>query len=78
MRVRQPRAAFLPGRVDTPIVTGDEPGDGVCIVLDGSVKVFVETSDGNRVVLAILTAGELVGEMSTVDRLGLLGDRGHP
>jgi CRP/FNR family cyclic AMP-dependent transcriptional regulator len=57
-------------RARTPIVTGDEPGDGVCIVLDGSVKVFVETSDGNRVVLAILTAGELVGEMSTVDRLG--------
>jgi CRP/FNR family cyclic AMP-dependent transcriptional regulator len=53
----------------TPIVAVDQPGDQVGIVLDGAVKVVVDSEDGSQVILAILTVGEIVGEMSVVDSL---------
>src|SRR5215207_1934440 len=52
------------------IVTAEQPGDVAYIVLDGTVKVQVDRPDGTAVILAILRAGEVVGEMSLVDRLG--------
>jgi len=52
------------------IVTAEQPGDVAYIVLDGTVKVQVHRPDGTAVILAILRAGEVAGEMSLVDRLG--------
>jgi CRP/FNR family transcriptional regulator, cyclic AMP receptor protein len=54
----------------TDILTAEEPGDVAYIVLDGTVKVQVDRPDGTAVILAILRAGEVVGEMSLVDSLG--------
>ncbi len=51
------------------IMARDQPGDMVCVILGGAVKVMMEREDGGRVILAILTAGEVVGEMSAVDHL---------
>ena len=52
------------------IVTAEEPGDVAYIVLDGTVKVQVVRPDGTAVILAILRAGEIAGEMSLIDQLG--------
>src|SRR5215210_7392989 len=52
------------------ILTAEEPGDVAYIVLDGTVKVQVDRPDGTSVIIAILRAGEVAGEMSLVDRLG--------
>src|SRR5688572_507533 len=52
------------------IVTAEEPGDVAYIVLDGTVKVQVHHPEGTAVILAILRAGEIAGEMSLIDRLG--------
>jgi CRP/FNR family cyclic AMP-dependent transcriptional regulator len=58
----------FPAGVD--ILTAEQPGDVAYIVLDGTVKVQVDGPDGTPVILAILRAGEIAGEMSLVDRLG--------
>jgi len=52
------------------ILTAEQPGDVAYIILDGTVKVQVDHPDGTPVILAILRAGEVAGEMSLVDRLG--------
>lgn len=52
------------------ILTAEQPGDVAYIVLDGTVKVQVDRPDGTPVILAILRAGEVAGEMSLVDHLG--------
>jgi CRP/FNR family transcriptional regulator, cyclic AMP receptor protein len=52
------------------VITVEEPGDTVYVVLEGSVKVYVTRPDGSEVILAILGAGEIVGEMSIADSLG--------
>jgi CRP/FNR family cyclic AMP-dependent transcriptional regulator len=52
------------------VLTAEQPGDVVYIVLDGTIKVQVDQPDGTSVILAILRAGEVAGEMSLVDRLG--------
>jgi CRP-like cAMP-binding protein len=54
----------------TTILTAEQPGDIVYIVLNGTIKVQVDQPDGTPVILAILRAGEVAGEMSVVDRLG--------
>ena len=46
------------------ILTAEEPGDVAYIVLDGTVKVQVDRPDGTAVIIAILRAGEVAGEMS--------------
>jgi CRP/FNR family cyclic AMP-dependent transcriptional regulator len=58
----------FPAGVD--ILTAEEPGDVAYIVLDGTVKVQVVRPDGTAVILAILRAGEIAGEMSLIDQLG--------
>src|SRR5687767_12121205 len=52
------------------VLTAEQPGDVAYIVLDGTVKVQVDRPDGTAAILAILRAGEVVGEMSLIDRLG--------
>ncbi len=52
------------------IVTVEEPGEQVYILLDGTVKVFVYQVNGREVILAFLGPGDTVGEMSLVDSAG--------
>ena len=54
----------------TNAVTAEEPGKGAYVILSGTAKVYVTHTDGTEVILAILGAGEIVGEMSVADSLG--------
>lgn len=54
---------------DVEIIQEEQPGEVVYIVVTGSVKIHLEQSDGTEVILAILSADEVVGEMSLVDSL---------
>ena len=62
-----------PGRTTFPagvdILRAEQPGDVAYIVLEGTVKVQVDRPDGTAVILAILRAGEVAGEMSLIDHL---------
>jgi CRP/FNR family transcriptional regulator, cyclic AMP receptor protein len=63
---RQLRATtFAP---DATIMTTEQPGEAVYIVLEGTLKTFVEQAGGTNVILAILGPGEIVGEMSMFDQ----------
>jgi CRP-like cAMP-binding protein len=46
--------------------SGDEP-DSVFVVVNGKVKIVVTTSDGKELILAVLGAGQVVGEMALLD-----------
>ena len=48
------------------IISAHQPGDAVYIVLEGALKVSVDDADGGSVILSILGAREVVGEMSMV------------
>lgn len=52
------------------LITVEQPGEIVYVVLSGSVKVHVYQPDGGEVILTVLGAGEVVGEMSLADSLG--------
>ncbi len=58
----------------TNVLTAEQPGEAVYVVLGGSVKVHLFASDGTEVILAVLGPGELVGEMSLADSLGRSAD----
>jgi CRP/FNR family cyclic AMP-dependent transcriptional regulator len=55
---------------NTNVLTTEEPGETVYVVLKGSVKVYATQPDGTEVILAALGRGELIGEMSLADSLG--------
>jgi CRP/FNR family cyclic AMP-dependent transcriptional regulator len=52
------------------VLTVEQPGEAVYIILHGTVKIHVEQGDGRDVILSILGAGDLLGEMSLIDSLG--------
>jgi CRP/FNR family cyclic AMP-dependent transcriptional regulator len=52
------------------VLVAEQPGEAVYVVLAGSVKVHAIRPDGTEVVLAVLGAGEILGEMSASDSLG--------
>lgn len=52
------------------IITAEQPGEVVYIILSGTVKIHAEQADGSTVILAILGAGELFGEMSVLENIG--------
>jgi CRP/FNR family transcriptional regulator, cyclic AMP receptor protein len=52
------------------VLTAEQPGEAVYVVLEGSVKVHLYTPEGAEVILAVLGTGEVVGEMSLADSLG--------
>ena len=52
------------------ILTAEQPGEAIYVLLDGTVKIYVEKADGTEVILALLGAGDTVGEMSLVDSAG--------
>lgn len=52
------------------VMTAEQPGEAVYIVLHGTVKIHVEQADGRDVILALLGSGDLLGEMSLIDSVG--------
>jgi CRP/FNR family cyclic AMP-dependent transcriptional regulator len=54
----------------TTFINAEQPGEAVYVIVDGAVKVFTEDTEGTEVILAILPAGEVVGEMSLLDSGG--------
>ncbi|MEP6756114.1 MAG: cyclic nucleotide-binding domain-containing protein, partial [Chthonomonadales bacterium] len=51
----------------TNVITFQTPGEVLYIILSGTVKIKVDQADGKEVVVALLGAGELVGELSVLD-----------
>lgn len=54
----------------TNIITVAERGELVFILLDGTVKIYVDQIDGSEVILAFLGPGDTFGEMSMVGSAG--------
>jgi CRP/FNR family cyclic AMP-dependent transcriptional regulator len=54
----------------TNVMTVEQPGEAVYIILNGTVKIHVEQGDGRDVILSILGSGDLLGEMSLIDSMG--------
>lgn len=55
----------------TNIITVAQPGEVVYLLLEGSVKIYVDQLDGSEVILAFLGPGDTFGEM------GLIGSSGR-
>jgi len=49
------------------MITAEQSGEVVYLIVDGTVKIFLEREDGTEVILAILGSGDTVGEMSLID-----------
>jgi CRP/FNR family cyclic AMP-dependent transcriptional regulator len=64
---RAHRRMFAAG---TRIITAEQPGEAVYIILFGTVKIHIEQADGRDVVLSIIGAGDTLGEMSLIDSAG--------
>ena len=54
----------------TNVLTIEQLGEAVYIILHGTVKIHVESGDGRDVILSIMGAGDLLGEMSLIDSVG--------
>jgi CRP/FNR family cyclic AMP-dependent transcriptional regulator len=54
----------------TNIISAEQPGETVYVILSGCVKIHVEQANGTDVTLAILGPGDVVGEMSLLDGTG--------
>lgn len=50
------------------MLTAHEPGHALYFILTGTVKIHVEQPDGSDVFIDISGAGDIVGEMSIIDR----------
>ena len=60
------RTSFAAG---ASIVTVEQPGEVVYVVVSGTLKVHLTKLDGTEVTLALVGPGEIVGELSLVDRV---------
>jgi CRP/FNR family transcriptional regulator, cyclic AMP receptor protein len=65
MRERGRRATFEPGE---RLIHEGDPGDSVALILTGRVKVSHTSAAGHELVLDLRGPGELVGELSALDR----------
>jgi CRP/FNR family transcriptional regulator, cyclic AMP receptor protein len=63
---RAHRRVFEAGR---NLMTIEQPGEAVYIILHGTVKIHIEQNERD-VILSILGAGDLLGEMSLIDSVG--------
>jgi len=63
---RAHRRVFEAGR---NVMIIEQPGEAVYIILHGTVKIYVEQGERD-VILSILGAGDLLGEMSLIDSVG--------
>ncbi len=61
------RKVFPPG---TNVITVAQPGEVVYLLLDGTVKIYVDQIDGTEVILAFLGPGDTFGEMGLVGTAG--------
>src|SRR4051794_35741132 len=59
-RVRQ----YPPGQV---VFNRGDPSETLIVVLSGRVQIIVRSVDGGELILAVLGAGEVLGEPSVVD-----------
>lgn len=57
--------SFPPGSI---LMFEREPGERVMILLEGRVKVSMLSADGHQTVLSIRDPGEVLGELSCIDR----------
>jgi len=58
----------------TNVMTAETPGETVYIIYTGTVKIKMDTADGDEVIIALLGAGDIVGEMSVIDSAGRSAD----
>jgi CRP/FNR family cyclic AMP-dependent transcriptional regulator len=63
---RAHRRVFEAGR---NVLTIEQPGEAVYIILHGTVKIHIEQGERD-VIISILGAGDLLGEMSLIDSIG--------
>ena len=63
---RAHRRVFEAGR---NVLTIEQPGEAVYIILHGTVKIHIEQGERD-VILAILGSGDMLGEMSLIDSVG--------
>jgi CRP/FNR family transcriptional regulator, cyclic AMP receptor protein len=63
---RAHRRVFEAGR---NVLTMEQPGEAVYIILHGTVKIHIEQG-ARDVIISILGAGDLLGEMSLIDSIG--------
>ncbi|MFQ5527366.1 MAG: Crp/Fnr family transcriptional regulator [Thermoanaerobaculia bacterium] len=54
----------------TNIITVAQPGEVVFLMLEGSVKIYVDQLDGSEVILAFLGPGDTFGEMGMIGSSG--------
>lgn len=54
----------------TLLMSSEQLGEAVYIILEGTAKIFLSREDGSEVILSILGAGRTVGEMSLLDSAG--------
>ncbi|HEU5484393.1 MAG TPA: Crp/Fnr family transcriptional regulator [Microlunatus sp.] len=55
-------------RRDQYLMYQGDPGDHLVVVVDGLIKITVSSDRGDEMVLATLGAGEVLGELSVIDR----------
>jgi CRP/FNR family cyclic AMP-dependent transcriptional regulator len=60
------RTTFASG---ASVVTVEQPGEVVYVVMSGTLRVYLTKLDGTEVTLALVGPGEIVGELSLVDRV---------
>jgi CRP/FNR family cyclic AMP-dependent transcriptional regulator len=51
------------------LMTIDQPGEAVYVILHGTVKIHLEQGERD-VILSVLGSGDLIGEMSLIDSVG--------
>jgi len=56
------------------VLSQEEPGETFYVIKQGTVRICTPLPDGNQVFLALLAAGDTVGEMSLIDKKGRSAD----
>ena len=51
------------------VITMDQPGEAIYVILHGTVKIHIEQGERD-VIISVLGTGDLIGEMSLIDRVG--------
>jgi CRP/FNR family transcriptional regulator, cyclic AMP receptor protein len=62
------RRRTVPARKSLMLI--EDAGEAAYLILSGTVKIYLDQADGTELTLALLGPGEIVGEMSLVERRG--------
>lgn len=65
---RRARRKMFPA--GTNVLIAEQPGEAVYIILHGTVKIYIDQLDKQPVVLSIIGAGDMLGEISLLDSAG--------